>query len=308
MAEAALRELIEMLMSEKEDVRLGAHLTLAQLSGTSEGALLVGQCSSIMNLVIGSLVTISPEDSSQLLPTVLTLLTNIAVTPAGAKAVLSHLKTMLPSVLKLITEPKSRHADRACALLVNITHQKEHCQAVLQCVQETSSSALHTLLLAATNTSYNTADNSLDLLMSVFENISQLPEGRKALLDRKSVMIQRLLPFTQYMASTSRRRSAVATLHNCCFQKVDLCATSTSRERLRKLNIYLVLRELHKWETNEPCLTLLEDLVNILIRTEEEIGVDDLSSMEIPEDLRKKFEDLNKQNEDDPIPAPSKSE
>jgi hypothetical protein len=81
--------------------------------------------------------------------------------------------------LQLITEPKSRHADRACALLVNITHQKEHCETVLHCVQEISSSALHTLLLAASNTSYNTADNSLDLLMSVFENFSQLPEGRK---------------------------------------------------------------------------------------------------------------------------------
>ncbi|KAF2348487.1 Protein HGH1 C-terminal [Trinorchestia longiramus] len=367
MAGVVLTELMEMLMSKNEDVRVGAHLTLAQLSGTDEGAMLLGQCSSIMNIVMGSMATASPEDTSQMLPTVLTLLTNIAITPAGAKAVLSHHKILLPSIIKLITEPKSRHADRACGLLVNLTRLEDNCKKVLSSVMESDVQALHVLMMAASNTAFNTANNSLDLLMAVFENFSQLSEGRKSLLDPKKIMITRLLPFVQYAKSKSRRRAVVATLHNCCFEKeyhewllspsvdiasylclplagpdtftekesadlpdllvyqpedkikepdadirllllqalTQLCVARGSRERLRELNIYLILRELHKWEQDQQCLVVLEDLVNILIRTEEEIGAEDISSLEVPEDLRKKFEGMDKQNEENPVPAPS---
>lgn len=76
--------------------------------------------------------------------------------------------------------------------------------------------------------------------------------------------------------------------------------------------MYVILRELHKWETDHECLATCEDLVNILIRfdlvilftgicdgicncdysvvrTEEEIGADDLLKIDIPEHLTEKF-------------------
>ncbi|NXL38969.1 HGH1 protein, partial [Glaucidium brasilianum] len=49
-------------------------------------------------------------------------------------------------------------------------------------------------------------------------NLSQLPEGRRGLLDRSRCSVQRLLPFTQYKDSTVHRRGVVGALRNCCFE------------------------------------------------------------------------------------------
>lgn len=46
----------------------------------------------------------------------------------------------------------------------------------------------------------------------------------------------------------------------------QLCATKNCRETVRNNNIYVILREYHKWESNPECLIICEDLVNILIR------------------------------------------
>uniref|UniRef100_A0A8C8B089 HGH1 homolog n=1 Tax=Otus sunia TaxID=257818 RepID=A0A8C8B089_9STRI len=52
-------------------------------------------------------------------------------------------------------------------------------------------------------------------------NLSQLPEGRRGLLDRSRCSVQRLLPFTQYKDSTVHRRGIVGALRNCCFEAED---------------------------------------------------------------------------------------
>ena len=46
----------------------------------------------------------------------------------------------------------------------------------------------------------------------------------------------------------------------------QLCATKYGREYLRSKNTYVILRELHKWETDENVMAVLEHLVNIIIR------------------------------------------
>lgn len=370
MAATALNELLEMLMSEKDDVRICAFLTLAQLTGTDEGASLVGQCKSILSIVVATVVTTSPQDKTEVLPITLTTLTNIATSPSGAISVMKQHKVFLSPLIKLITEPSSRHADRACGLLANLSRDASCCRQLLETITSTDLTVLHNLLVAATTTTHNTADNELHLLMAVLENISQLPDGRKLLLNRDRVMVQRVLPFVSFPGSASRRRAAVSTLHNCCFQKEDhmwllgpdvdiasslclplagpdtfteednltlpdmlayqsddkerepsaqirllllealtqLCSSRPGREELRRQNIYLILRELHKWETDPSCLSILEDLVNILIRTEDDIGADDLSALEVPEDLQKKFIDLDVKNHEEPIPAPAEEE
>nr|XP_045599274.1 protein HGH1 homolog isoform X1 [Procambarus clarkii]XP_045599284.1 protein HGH1 homolog isoform X1 [Procambarus clarkii] len=76
---------------------------------------------------------------------------------------------------------------------------------------------------------------------------------------------------------------------------MQLCITREGREIMRKQNVYLILREHHKWEEKRHCIMLNEDIVNLLIRTEGEIGVDDLSSVEIPPDMASKFADHDKE-------------
>ncbi|XP_043509169.1 protein HGH1 homolog [Frieseomelitta varia] len=73
----------------------------------------------------------------------------------------------------------------------------------------------------------------------------------------------------------------------------QLCATRKSREILRKKNTYIILREYHKWEENDTALFICEDLVNILLRTEEEIGLDNIKKVEVPSKYKKKFNKMN---------------
>ncbi|NWW03281.1 HGH1 protein, partial [Oreocharis arfaki] len=49
-------------------------------------------------------------------------------------------------------------------------------------------------------------------------NLSQAPEGRRALLDRSRRAVQRLLPLVRGPGSAELRRGVVGALRNCCFE------------------------------------------------------------------------------------------
>ncbi|XP_070161571.1 protein HGH1 homolog [Polyergus mexicanus] len=74
----------------------------------------------------------------------------------------------------------------------------------------------------------------------------------------------------------------------------QLCATKVAREILREKNTYIILRELHKWEKEESCLLACENVVDILIKTEEEIGLDNLKEVDVPSEYTEKFHKINK--------------
>lgn len=77
----------------------------------------------------------------------------------------------------------------------------------------------------------------------------------------------------------------------------QLCATRKAREYLRSKGTYEILRELHKFECTDKgdkaVLRACEDVVDILIRTEDEIGEDNLKSLQIPNDVLVKINDLD---------------
>ncbi|CAG0894630.1 unnamed protein product [Darwinula stevensoni] len=64
----------------------------------------------------------------------------------------------------------------------------------------------------------------------------------------------------------------------------------SAREELRRRGTYLILREYHKWEKQENLRNHCEDVIQLLIRTEEEIGHDDLSTVEIPPEFLEKLQ------------------
>lgn len=74
---------------------------------------------------------------------------------------------------------------------------------------------------------------------------------------------------------------------------LQLCATKKYRELLRAKGTYEILREYHKWEAkvnkDNEALLACENVVDILIRKEEEIGLDNIKDVEVPEDIGKKF-------------------
>lgn len=52
---------------------------------------------------------------------------------------------------------------------------------------------------------------------------------------------------------------------------------------MRNSGVYYILREYHKWETDLSADELCSNVVNVLIRTEGEIGCDNLHKLNIPE-------------------------
>ncbi|KAH0956669.1 hypothetical protein HN011_006979 [Eciton burchellii] len=74
----------------------------------------------------------------------------------------------------------------------------------------------------------------------------------------------------------------------------QLCATKIGREILREKNTYVILRELHKCEVNRTCLLTCQNIVDILIRTEEEIGLNNLKEVEVPLEYVEKFHEMDK--------------
>ena len=73
---------------------------------------------------------------------------------------------------------------------------------------------------------------------------------------------------------------------------LQLCATKKAREIIRDQNAYLILRELHKIESDESVQLACENVVDILIKKEDEINFDNYKSVDVPEDIHEKFEKL----------------
>ncbi|XP_012288708.1 protein HGH1 homolog isoform X2 [Orussus abietinus] len=75
----------------------------------------------------------------------------------------------------------------------------------------------------------------------------------------------------------------------------QLCATKSGRILLREKNAYAILREYHKWEKNKSILLACENVVDILIRTEEEIGLDNLKDVDVPSKYEEEFHKMNEE-------------
>ncbi|XP_049884285.1 protein HGH1 homolog [Pectinophora gossypiella] len=67
------------------------------------------------------------------------------------------------------------------------------------------------------------------------------------------------------------------------------CSKRHCRAILRDNGVYYVLREYHKWEKDPKALLACENVVDILIQKECEVGAEDLSQVDVPEDMKEKF-------------------
>ena len=70
---------------------------------------------------------------------------------------------------------------------------------------------------------------------------------------------------------------------------LQLCALKSCRGFIKEKNAYVILRELHTWETDESNITVIENLISLLIADEPEPGMENLNEVVIPEDVLKKL-------------------
>ncbi|MPC14236.1 Protein HGH1 [Portunus trituberculatus] len=279
---------------------------------------------SVSDDVLNSLVKfLSPEARADVKTLACNSVAQLTGTPEGLQ-LLSSRPDVLKAVVRLVHNTDTSAVSEALTTLINLSAEETGCKALLDLME------------------LCVVDEMIKLW-----NLSP----PRLIMDKNGFVLNRLLPFVTCKESVDRRYAAVATLHNCCFDKashewllgeevevtgrlllplagpdtftleendklpldlqylpndktrepepnirrlllealMQLCVTRHGRESLREQNVYLVLREHHKWETDHHCLMLNEDVVNLLIRTEDEIGADDLSSVEVSDDMAKKF-------------------
>jgi hypothetical protein len=106
------------------------------------------------------------------------------------------------------------------------------------------------------------------------------------------------LPLELQFLESTKTREPDADIRAILLESLaQLCATRGGRNYLRDKCTYEILRELHKFEVSAEgdmkSLRACENVVDILIRTEDEIGHDNLKVVEIPEDMREKIEKMD---------------
>lgn len=102
------------------------------------------------------------------------------------------------------------------------------------------------------------------------------------------------LPISLQYLPKEKRREIDVDIRKMIIETLNkLCSKRNCREILRDNGVYYVLREYHKWEKDPKVLLACENVVDILIQKESEVGAEDLSAVDVPEDYKEKFEKMD---------------
>lgn len=130
--------------------------------------------------------------------------------------------------------------------------------------------------------------NELDLLTYLLPLIMGNEEYVDDEMDKLPIALQYLPKEKQRDPDIDIRKMVIETLNK-------LCAKKHGREVLRENGVYYVLREYHKWEKDPALLLACENVVDILIQKEDEVGAEDLSSLDVPQDMQEKFRNMDEE-------------
>lgn len=256
-----------------------------------------------------------------------------------------------------VEDEQSAIADPCCMILCNLSNSRNNCDLVMERFKQIRVS-LDRVLGIFCILDHNQKKAKLHYLAPLVSNLSQLPEARLQLLDRRNPTIARLLTFTEYQESNIRRGGIIGTLKNCCFDPnhhewlldesganilpklllplagpspddlddeemnklpvdlqyldedkktepdpdirkmllealLQLCSTRRGREIIRNRNAYYILRDLHKTEEDKAVKLACENVVDVLIKKEEEIGFDSYHGVEIPPDVEPELKQMD---------------
>lgn len=202
-AEAALEELTVLLgPSAGAAVRAGAAEAALALSGDPEGRRLLAARPEALRALLG-LAEVSGPEVGPGPGAALRCLQNVSAEAEAREPLLAA----LPAVLRLLP------AGPACGLLANLSRERGAAQRVLNGLERENRAGVEALLRALEGPRPPPPE-----LAALLCNLSGLPEGRRALLERSRCAVRRLLPLVGDAESAVLRRGAVGTLRNCCFE------------------------------------------------------------------------------------------
>lgn len=128
----------------------------------------------------------------------------------------------------------------------------------------------------------------LELLTFLLNPITGNEDYPDEEMDKLPIALQYLPQEKQRDRDVDVRKMILETLNK-------LCTKRHGREVLRDNGVYYILREYHKWEKDSKALLACENVVDILIQKEDEVGADDFTTVDIPEDMTEKFHQMDKE-------------
>jgi len=121
-------------------------------------------------------------------------------------------------LIKYILKSDSIHADIVCMILSNLSRKDDCAQNIVDLMVDCQEEiGIDKIIGVFCQVNFNKNAN-LHYLGPFLSNLTQVQMARYYVLDKERCVIQRLLPYTQYMQSLVRRGGVVATLKNCCFE------------------------------------------------------------------------------------------
>ncbi|KAH9525554.1 Protein hgh1 [Bulinus truncatus] len=126
--------------------------------------------------------------------------------------------TFVYDILLKLLNPDFSFADEACSIVSNVTRQSS-CARLLaqQILAENSKVTMEKLVNVLCQVKFN-KNAELHYLGPILSNLTQVSDIRKIIMDADRRIIQKLLPFTEYTESLTRRGGILGTLKNCCFE------------------------------------------------------------------------------------------
>ena len=139
--------------------------------------------------VVENLVRLCGDTALGINTHVLTSLINLSQELPYAESMVD--RRLCPRCVKAILDREEERRGLYVLLLCNLTRVERACEDLLQ-----SGSALQGMLLRKLVSKFiSGTDGDVAWLASVFTNITQIPTGRKLVLDRKGLVLKLLLPF-----------------------------------------------------------------------------------------------------------------
>lgn len=211
LSEGEAAELLSFLQSDtRPDVKGGATEYLLGLTGTRDGCRYLRTKPDFLR----ALLTLTSDPSIAIVKDCYHALINLSADETLHKPLLQEAE-FLPTLFRNLLDPEYPFSDRVCTILTNLSRHQPTCRQVFLSLQQQDVSLAKIVEIFCTEGANQNA--SLHYLGPLLSNLTQLPETRHFILDKERCVIQRLLPYTQYEASVTRRGGVVGTLRNCCF-------------------------------------------------------------------------------------------
>lgn len=185
------------------------------LTGSDDGKLFIGGSDKF----IKGILELTDDSDDVIVEASYKTLVNLATQDSTCSRILNseNCSEIVVKNFEKILDPKYRHADLVCKFLSNLTRPEECARSVADIVKENRDKLKIIKFVTVLCTKDYNAKADLHYLAPVLANLSQIRHIRDEILTRDQWVIQRLLPFVNYMQSDIRRLGVVSCIKNCCF-------------------------------------------------------------------------------------------